>query len=103
MFFQCTWLKTIVIPDSVTTISTRAFSGCSQLKSITIGRGVTQIIGGAFYKCYNLTSAKFLNTTGWKKKDKYGKFTDLTEDEVKGFESNPYLLYQSSWNLLTRG
>ena len=102
MFYQCTWLESIVIPDSVTTISRNAFYDCSQLSSITIGRGVTEIIGGAFTQCYNLYSAKFLNPTGWRIKDKYGQYTDLTEEEVKGYETNSYILFQSWWNALER-
>ena len=48
--------KEIIIPDSVTSISDRAFSGCSSLTSITIPDSVTSIGDYAFYCCRNLTN-----------------------------------------------
>ena len=44
------------IPDSVTSIGERAFSGCRSLASITIPDGVTSIGKSAFSYCTNLTS-----------------------------------------------
>ena len=41
-------LKSITIPNSVTTIGKEAFSWCSNLESITIGSGVTKISKKAF-------------------------------------------------------
>lgn len=103
MFFGCTALSNIVVPDSVVTISDNAFSGCSSLKSITIGRGVTTIIQGAFYHCYNLSNAKFLVTTGWRKKDQYGKWSDMEESYMADPAQIAHMLYQSTWyNILQR-
>ena len=103
MFFGCTALSNIVVPDSVVTISNNAFSGCSSLKSITIGRGVTTIIQGAFYHCYNLSNAKFLVTTGWRKKDQYGKWSDMEESYMADPAQIAHMLYQSTWyNILQR-
>ena len=48
--------KNTVIPNSVTSIGTRAFSGCSSLTSITIPNSVTSIEGCAFEDCSGLTS-----------------------------------------------
>ena len=45
-----------VIPDSVTSIRGKAFSGCSSLKSITIPKSVTRIGLQAFMSCSNLES-----------------------------------------------
>ena len=44
------------IPDGVTSIGYRAFSGCGSLTSITIPGGVTSIGGAAFAYCTSLTS-----------------------------------------------
>ena len=44
------------IPDGVTSIGDRAFSGCSGLTSIHIPDGVTSIGGNAFDGCSGLTS-----------------------------------------------
>jgi hypothetical protein len=49
-------LKSITIPDGVTTLGQSAFSGCPGLTNATIGHGVTNIGGRAFYFCGSLTS-----------------------------------------------
>ena len=46
----------VVIPDSVTSIGTAAFSGCYRLTSVTIPDSVTSIGSGAFSDCSGLTS-----------------------------------------------
>ena len=45
-----------MIPDSVTSIGSSAFSGCAGLTSVTIGDGVTSIGSYAFSGCTGLTS-----------------------------------------------
>mgnify|MGYP000065518134 CR=1 FL=1 len=55
-FSGCSRLTSITIPDSVTSIGNYAFSGCSSLTSITIPNSVTSIGEGAFRKCSRLTS-----------------------------------------------
>ncbi len=49
-------IKTIVIPEGVTSIEANAFFDCTSLTSITIPDGVTSIGDGAFYDCSSLTS-----------------------------------------------
>ena len=49
-------VKRVVIPDSVTEIGERAFSGCSSLSSIVIPDNVTEIGEGAFDGCISLSS-----------------------------------------------
>ena len=46
--------KNTIIPNSVTSIGSRAFWGCSGLTSITIPNSVTSLGGGAFYGCSGL-------------------------------------------------
>ena len=48
--------KTTVIPDGVTSIGERAFSGCSGLTDINIPASVTSIGKGAFMNCSGLKS-----------------------------------------------
>ena len=55
-FKDCTSLKNITIPDSVTLIDEYAFSGCTSLRNITIPSSVTEIWRGAFSGCISLTS-----------------------------------------------
>ena len=51
-----------VIPNSVTSIGSYAFSGCSGLVSVTIPNSVTCIGDNAFYNCSGLTSVTIPNS-----------------------------------------
>ena len=67
-FSYCDKLTSVTIPDSVTSIDSRAFEHCSGLTSVTIPDSVTSIGLHAFAKCENLTSVTipdaFLNQIG---------------------------------------
>ena len=54
-FNECTGLTRIEIPDSVTSIGERAFFGCTGLTSIEIPNNVTNIGKLVFYRCKALT------------------------------------------------
>ena len=54
--------KNTVIPNSVTSIGSYAFSGCSGLTSVTIPNSVTSIGNYAFYRCSGLTSVTIPNS-----------------------------------------
>lgn len=49
-------ITSIVIPDSVTTLGSNAFSDCSDIVSITLPDSITTIGGVAFYGCTSLES-----------------------------------------------
>jgi hypothetical protein len=55
-FERCVSFTNITIPDGVTSIGSNAFSRCTSLKNITIPNSVKNIGVGAFYGCYNLIS-----------------------------------------------
>jgi uncharacterized repeat protein (TIGR02543 family) len=55
-FAGCSGLTSLTIPNSVTSIDTRAFNGCTGLTSVTIPDSVTSIGGNAFRGCTSLTS-----------------------------------------------
>ena len=49
-------IKSVVIPNGVTSIGGSAFEGCNSLRSVTIPDSVTSIGGSAFSSCSSLTS-----------------------------------------------
>ncbi|MBQ9559107.1 MAG: leucine-rich repeat domain-containing protein [Bacteroidaceae bacterium] len=55
-FQNCTGLKSVVLPEGVTTIGYCGFTGCTNLSSINIPTGVTSISYQAFGRCSSLTS-----------------------------------------------
>ena len=61
-FKGCGGLTSITIPNSVTSIGEDAFSSCSGLTSITIPNSVTSIGNGAFSGCFSLTSITIPNS-----------------------------------------
>lgn len=52
-------IKSVTIPDSITTISNYAFYGCLSLTSITIPDSVTSFGNNAFANCDNLTKLNY--------------------------------------------
>ena len=55
-FYGCTSLSSVTIPDSVTSIGYYAFYGCTSLSSVTIPDSVTSIGSYAFSGCTSLSS-----------------------------------------------
>ena len=55
-FYNCDSLRTITLPNSITTMGTYVFSGCLNLQSVTLPTGITQIPANTFSECPNLRS-----------------------------------------------
>ena len=55
--FACCPIKSITIPDSVTSIESWAFARCKQLESVTVPAGLTNIHERAFADCPKLLDA----------------------------------------------
>ena len=55
-FKNNTNLTSVTIPDTVTTIENRAFSGCSNIKKLTLGKNVSEIGMHAFQRNIGLTT-----------------------------------------------
>ena len=54
-----------VVPDTVTTVDSKAFSRCAALESVVLPDSVTSIEAYAFYECYNLKSVIFGDPSDW--------------------------------------
>lgn len=61
-FNSCSSLTSIDIPNSVATIGYNAFAGCTSLTSITIPHSVTSILANSFIACSSLTSVVIPNS-----------------------------------------
>ena len=61
-FMDCIGLTSVTIPNSVTSIRNSAFYGCSSLTSVTIPNSVTSIGGSAFHDCSGLISVTIGNS-----------------------------------------
>ena len=61
-FSGCSSLTSIMIPNSVTTIGNDAFEGCSGLTAVNIPNSVTSIGNRAFSNCSSLTSIMIPNS-----------------------------------------
>lgn len=61
VFYNCSGLANIIIPNGVTTIGNYAFYGCSGLTSVFIPNGVSSIGYDAFRYCSGLTNIKLPN------------------------------------------
>jgi hypothetical protein len=60
--FAASAVTSVVIPNSLVTINSGAFSKCTALTSVTIGSSVTSIGDYAFYSCNGLTSVVIPNS-----------------------------------------
>lgn len=54
VFYGCTQLKTVILPDSLKTIGRNSFSECKLLESATFGSNISKIGDSAFSQCPNL-------------------------------------------------
>ena len=64
-FSGCTGLTSITIPNSVTSIGIRAFAYCSSLTSVTIPNSVTSIGGDAFLEVLNVVYSGSATGAPW--------------------------------------
>ena len=77
-----TELESIVIPDTVTIIGSKAFKGCTSLKSIEIPASVTLIESGAFEECTSLTNMTIPKTVKEAEWGIFDKCTNLESVEI---------------------
>lgn len=77
VFYNCSSLRSITIPNSVISIYGEAFRFCYQLSSVTIPSGVNRISVSTFYNCFSLRRVSLPNS--------------VTDIEDYSFNSNNFL------------
>ena len=87
--YKKTNYKCVVIPNSVTSIGSSAFSDCTGLTSVTIENGVTSIGGYAFSNCSALKSITIPNSV---ERIGYGAFqgSPVTIIDLTAFITEPF-------------
>ena len=102
-FSDCRRLTDITIPDSVTSIGCEAFYNCSSLTNITIPDGVTSIEYGTFYDCSSLTNITIPDSVTSIKCEAFYNCSSLTNitipDGVTSIESETFYNCQSLSNI----
>lgn len=102
VFYYCSLLTSITIPDSVASVGGSAFYNCSGLTSVTIPDGVTLIGKSAFYGCSGMTSVTIGNSV---KAISYGAFVNcsgLTSITLNGTKAQWKAIEKASnWNYKT--
>ncbi len=83
-----TSIKSIVMPNTITTIDWYAFNGCTNLTTIVIPESVKTIDGAVFYGCENLQSIYYKgNLSAWNIIDISDSYNDELNNATKYYYS----------------
>ena len=94
-FYYMDDIKSVTIPDSVTSIGESAFQGCTSLRSVTIPDSVTSIKSFAFYDCTSLRSVTIGNSVTSIGMKAFENCTSLTRINYRGTKEQ--------WNAISKG
>ncbi len=83
-FYRCTHLTELNIPETVTSIGKEAFSNCVSLKKINIPEGVTAIGDNTFYNCKALESITLPEGVTGIGESAFNNCASLTELNIPG-------------------
>lgn len=86
-FDNCTSLKSVTIPNSVTTICNAAFYNCSSLESMVIGSGVTTIGDGIIYYYSPFTTVYYCGMADDWNKIAIGNYNSKLTDATRYYYS----------------
>ena len=81
-FYGCSSLTNITIPDSITSIGNNTFYNCSSLTDVAVPNGVTSIGDHAFSRCSGLTAITIPNSVTNIKDSAFSRCTSLTSITV---------------------
>ena len=81
-FYECVYIESVKIPNSVTSIGDRAFYNCSSLTSVVIGDSVTSIGHQVFCGCSSLTSVVIPNSVTSISSEAFSSCDSLTSIEI---------------------
>ncbi|MBO4982977.1 MAG: leucine-rich repeat protein [Clostridia bacterium] len=81
-FMGCGTLKSVTIPNSVTSIGISAFAGCYSLTSIVIPNGVSNISDSMLMNCLSLTSVVLPNSITSIGNKAFSRCEDLTSISI---------------------
>lgn len=99
-FSRCSGLKSITIPDSVTSLGEWAFSNCDSLTSITLSKNLTEIRNDTFWDCNSLTEIKIPEKVTTIRATAFGKCKNLTKilipESVATIEESDYQLHNKN-------
>ncbi len=65
MFFMCTSLRHIELPNDISSIEFGAFAGCSSLQTVALGKKVNNVDAHAFSYCPYLTTISYTSKIVW--------------------------------------
>ena len=82
VFYGCTSLTNIELPESITSIGDYAFYGCESLTNIRLPESITSISDNTFYGCESLTNIKLPESVTSIGGYAFGKCTSLTDIEI---------------------
>ena len=97
-FYKTDNLKSIKIPNCVTSIGEYSFENCTNLASVTIGAGVTSIEDYAFVRCSSLASVTLINGEAEISDSAFYKCEAIKYNEddygyYLGCDTSPYLVF----------
>lgn len=94
-FYNCSTLRSVVIPAGVTTIGHNAFAWCANMTSVTIPNTVTQIGRRAFYYCTVLDHVRI--------PEKVSVIEDAAFAYCLGLQNAAFAGTQAQWQSVTVG
>ena len=95
LFYNCTNLRQVSIPDSVTEIGRYAFAHCDRLQSIVIPNSVEEVGEYCFEACLNLTSVQLSSSMKVLRTHLFASCNSLAHLEIpEGVESTEFAIVE---------